>query len=400
MRLIKNIIKLKESYEEDDNYIDEDYEEEDADDWLKGYINNPTNPNPENYIIDDLLELYPVDSDMKLYRGLHFSNKEQWENFKNNISESKVLDLSNKVTSFTTKFTVALNFATTKPVYLSQVTSKVRRDIIDIEKSKSVTGERYGGYKGIIIGIKVPKEDIINVNKSPFSAENEYLVLKGSYEIIYFKPILKYGDIVDNPKFNIDNFLKKINFENLNSSKILNYLLKNNYAISDEAKHNLFNKLINEIDFNSVTTKLYKPEIYIGINSDEIEKILILYDFRILSIINYSYLWTSSDYEILKNKVNGLLEKIYNLLEKDYTYLENIKYEAIKPLLIDKSMSAYSKIKSLLGKRLSYIYNKLNSRKEMNRINKLSKKDQEEEIKKLKDAIIEESNNYQVFLNY
>ena len=386
MRIINNFIKLRESsYDEDDDYSENnDFEEEEeskqeiADSWLKNYVLNPVHKFPSKEMLDELLYKYSADSDMKLYRGMNFKTEEEWLSFRNNVLLLKKIKLNQKITSFTTDFKTALQFATTKPILLSHASPIDKKNLVNLEQDKDITGERYGGYKGIIIGIKVPQKNIIDVNKSEYVIEDEYLVLSGEYDIIYFKPIRKYKDVIENPKFNIDKFLSKLTFEDLESSKILSYLVKNNYSISDEAKHNLFNKLLNKINFTEITYQITNPD-YKGKD----KKIYFDYDFNINFLISHSYLWIPSDYEILKNKVNELLEKIFNILSSDNNYLLDISSYEIKSLMIDKDMSYYIPIKKLLGQKLSLVYNTTNSREEINRINNLPKYEKRKEIDNL-----------------
>lgn len=191
-----------------------------AEDWLEQYTLNPLNKWPSREVIDDLLRRYPIDSELVLYRGMNFSSKEDYDQFTSSIS-SGTLE-AGSITSWSRSREEALAFAVSRPTYFINNTL-----MSDMQAAKE-DNEELIGYRGVMLATKIKHGQGIDVSKSPFSKEDEVILLPGSYKVV-FKDIKKFKEIMDED--DIDKVVKQvaINDEVSDSylSKFASYVINN-----------------------------------------------------------------------------------------------------------------------------------------------------------------------------
>ena len=301
---MKKYIPLFEHYEDDDL--------SDADEWLKNYTLNPWDKYPSDDIVEELLQSYPCDNHNVFLRGINFNSKEEYELFKltTNMKQYPV----DQICSFTLNKNTAIQYAKTKPMYLDMMDREDREDLQRRLKMQSNEAERYSGYKGIIIGVKANKSKVIDVNKSDFRKEDEYLLTKGTYDIVFLKPLSKFIDVI-NKGFDINKFIRKLTLNSLKGIKkdLLNYIIKHNLEITNDTKHHLYLKWSSELNLNDISHKIEQEyQSYDKI----IDKVSIYFDSNIFRLIAFDYLFTADDKKHLKSTINTLCKKIYVFKEK------------------------------------------------------------------------------------
>lgn len=376
--------QYKRLFEYDD---DEDEDLSEGDLWLKEYTLNPYNKYPSKSEIQELLQSYPCTEkeNVTYLRGINFNSIEEFEIFKKDIIDNKIYLVENGICSFTLDKRTALNFATTRPMYLDQMDKSDLDDLAKRRELKAKQAERYDGYKGIIIGVKAENKKVIDVNKSPYVKENEYLLTPGKYKIVYLKLISKFKDVLDKG-LNINKFVKNLTLKSFSGVKadLLKYIVKNNLQVSDESKHILFNKLLKEIKPKDIYHKV--TETY------DNEKLIVYYDRNIHILLDFDFLWLKEDYEKLIKLVNSICKNIYEYLKNNNLFTYSL-YDSANFRLLNKYESPYlEKIKKQFNLEIGKVYNKLNSKEEVDKINKLSGKEQMKAINNLVNDMLKNFN--------
>lgn len=166
-----------DDYEDDDeDHIDTSH----ADGALKAYIKDPSKKHWLIDYADELLDLYGNSTPLKLYRGLNFDTKEDYDKFINSISDGKI-KIVNNASSWTRSISTARQFAKTKPSYMEFMSSEKMKLISKAQKER----EYVVGYRGVILEIDINKGEGVDTKETPFAAEDEVIIFKGEYKCKY-----------------------------------------------------------------------------------------------------------------------------------------------------------------------------------------------------------------------
>lgn len=161
---------------------DDDSDLSDSELALKKYVLDPSISNKSKVVrnFDDLLYDYGNDKDLIVYRGLNFKDKEEYEDFINHVGKTKKFKVQDKwISSWTRKKSTAEQFAVSRPSYMEAMSIE---NMALINKAKE-ENQHVVGYRGLIVKTTIKKGQAIDVNKSPFSAEDELLLVPGKYDI-------------------------------------------------------------------------------------------------------------------------------------------------------------------------------------------------------------------------
>ena len=333
-------------------------------DWLGQYTEHGYNRYPSQNVLNYLLNNYPNEEQVTLYRGLHFDTKEDYDDFMSKFNNKYDDD---KISSWSPSYTTAEEFAMTKKTY--HPTMIIMSQETEREKSK----EYMTGYRGIVLKTVIPPNTGINVNRTNYSKEDEVILPPGSYDIEIqtvkkkFKHTIEDGDetitsIIDkmiDPKYKDDQYYRKF-FE----------FIKHNYPEEIRQSDELKNKIVKIINsrhkkVNPVSHEIHKWEFV-----HKYTDVRIYFNYSIFELFDKGFL--PDGYEkYLENYANRIIQEYYNLLKKysgkDYVYeLGSLRF--IEPYASSKYKSMISKI---LAIQVGNVYNMMNDREEIDKINSI-----------------------------
>jgi hypothetical protein len=158
------------------------------------YVLDPMYSYEVDLIIEKGIKKYPNTDAVKLYRGINFRTKEEFEKFMSDLDDGKVKFKSS--TSWSPKKQVAEQFAKSRPSYMEFMS----RDSWDEISKQSKAKERITGYRGIIISTEIGKDEALDLSRTKYQAEPEMILPPGTYkldieQVKSFKDILSDSDV-------------------------------------------------------------------------------------------------------------------------------------------------------------------------------------------------------------
>ncbi|CAH6979831.1 hypothetical protein VCHA53O466_140042 [Vibrio chagasii] len=183
--------------------------------------------------LNELLARYPADSDQSLERGFNFSGEGSYRGFISNIKDGVMLGDS-KASSWTPDSSTAKGFAVSKKTYND--VSLMR------QSSDRMVGETVVGYGGLVVSATAPAERLIDISKTHFMAEHEFLLMPNtelSVSFVEHKPMWRLLDEAKEGGFSVDEIMKSSE-----ASKDLKSYLVSNYPmdISSDAMESTIGK--------------------------------------------------------------------------------------------------------------------------------------------------------------
>lgn len=373
-----------DDYEDDDtDHIDTSH----ADGALKAYIKDPSNKHWLIDYADELLDLYGNSTPLKLYRGLNFDTKEDYDKFINSISDGKI-KIVNNASSWTRSISTARQFAKTKPSYMEFMSSEKMKLISKAQKER----EYVVGYRGVILEIDINKGEGVDTKETPFAAEDEVIIFKGEYKCKYHE-LKKNSDRIKEE--GLDALLDEIEkaqesddkrTENYNETLLQKIIHDHRDELTDKMKAffgRRFLKKVPGFGYGHTFKNLYSRK------NDKLEITLakspiITYGEDLFNKEDVKKYLADSYKEHKK-----MLEKIKKEIDKssdDY----NIEWYAHEPSKWFKLIGLSKEFESLFSK-YGKKYHDLNSKDNVKRINGLKGKDRENAIddfaNSLKDLI-------------
>lgn len=188
--------KAKKVYEAISKYYTKYVESTYSDDILGKYILDPIYGIIANSDFPYLQKDYPLDNKIKVYRGLNFSTKEEYDKFLKDTDNGRRYNL-NIPTSWSPDKKVAYTFAVTRPSYLDYADS----DTLKLLKNKK--NEKITGYIGILLEAEANHSNSVDVRKYNKRAESEILILDNKLKIKIIDTIKRFED-----EFNVNNTLE------------------------------------------------------------------------------------------------------------------------------------------------------------------------------------------------
>lgn len=311
---------------------------------LKNYTKNEV-PIYSEQTFNQLLEMYPNEEDITVYRGINFETKEDYESFLKEFKQNKGY-LSSVAAGFSASYNTAYDFSTTTKTYFPTL------DIMLEEAKRNIQSENISGYCGVILTTSVKKGTVIDVNLSPVGVESEVLFRPNQLIKCDLLKIKSFKEQVQDKGFDINTYVKN------NAGKedgLLNYLIVNkNKSITDENCQLLLEKYLekfskvkkgytdNELILARDTiVAVQKTDRLFGNESKEIK-------FYVPNLKHFE------NYELLRKNQCGFIERLANniinyVFEIHLKYRDSvpIDYSALKnitPYLNDQNTESYTKM--------------------------------------------------------
>ena len=144
-----------------------DDELDNLDNTLRNYTKEERNIYQEEKF-EGLLSRYPLKEDATVYRGINFSTRLQYHRFMKKFNKLEGY-LTSNAAGFSRDYDTALDFAETTKTYYPTL------ETLQAEDKRNKEAELMTGYCGIIIKSEVKAGEVIDVNASTFSVEDEVL---------------------------------------------------------------------------------------------------------------------------------------------------------------------------------------------------------------------------------
>jgi len=205
-----------------------------ADQWLAKYTRHSWNRWPGEDVINELMERYPNDEPMTLYRGLNFRTKKDLFAFMKDTNRLKTLR-EGKISSWSPSVGTAHQFSVTRPTY------DLNYELMHDEGHKSKMRDHMIGYIGIMLKTQIGPHEGIDVRKSEAVKESEIILPPGEYAIELHKAYVPFERSVkaSNVKRKFMS-IKNIGDEDSIGSKMFNFIVHNFKEFDDEMKRHLF----------------------------------------------------------------------------------------------------------------------------------------------------------------
>lgn len=163
------IESLFEGWDDDED----DYRLDPADRWLKRYTDQGLDRWPSDSAIKLLLKKYPLAQDTVVYRGMNFRTKEEYDEFMAEFSDG-TYDVVG-ISSWSSHESTAREFAYVRKTYYPD------EDTLSQEKLARENREHLRGYRGVLLKASAKAGEAIDIRRSPYSIEDEVLLVTGSY---------------------------------------------------------------------------------------------------------------------------------------------------------------------------------------------------------------------------
>lgn len=341
---------------------------------LKAYVKN-NKAKLSNSTVKTLIKEYPLEEDSVVYRGLNFDSQEEYDVFIDQIKNGYIK--TDGPSSWSRSKGTARQFAKTKPSYMEFMSAA---SMMGIKNSKDAH-EHVVGYRGVILKTTAKMNECLDVNKTPFDAEDEILIPAGKYKVEY-EDLLKSSDKIK--KYGIKKILDDIKDTDYKDNAEVKDLIDrishfNGHELDDKQKEKIAS-IVLKLPFTNAE-QLYDTggnnPIVIGTNIIIHEP---LYKYFPKELFNEN---------IIKKYDEEFAARILNIFERAKSINSKVGEDAIinwdtfdefnKYLHKVGIVSEHRKLIKVYGKK----YNKLNDMDTVKNINKLKGKDQKDAIERL-----------------
>lgn len=236
--------------------------------WLAQYTYENLNKWPHSHIIQDLLQRFPSQSGV-IYRGINFSNVEQYAEFMQPFQGQDTAELTfPSVTSWSADKRTAHQFAITQPTYF------LNRDIMMAHDVMHKQRERLSGYRGVILSMRVDHGAGIDVDASGVGHESEVIMPPGTYQVRVQEQILTYADQLKQMDTTIDQVIQNVKSvsdlqKTHETHSFVDHVLHHHmHALSDASRDHLF-KLLKPRAGEPVFKYVAEPHVTWGDSLDD-----------------------------------------------------------------------------------------------------------------------------------
>lgn len=242
----------------------------DIEEILNDYTRNEV-PIYSKKVFDSLLNEFPNDREMNVYRGINFTDKDDYESFLEEFNNNGGY-ISSACAGFAKTYQTAYDFSTTTKTYFPTL------EVMMEESKRREFSEKISGYRGLILKAKVKPGEVIDVNKSNVGIEDEVLFKPDTLILCEIEIVKPFREQVEEKDFNLNDYIKKTTND---EDSLLNYILVNKSEfLTEEVRDILLERAFER--FNKQAT--YKIE------KDNDEKILADYDnLVVFSRKNYRF---------------------------------------------------------------------------------------------------------------
>lgn len=210
-----------------------------SDEYLDAYVKDPMYGILSEKEFNLAKQDYPLDKPTKVYRGLNFATKEDYEEFIKKTSNGKHYN-SNAISSWSPDKATAKNFAVTRPSYL-EFASKETLDLLAKKKLEKITG-----FRGVILETTAKPEFSVDLRKFGGKAESEILINSdSSLPIKIIADFTRFEDEFDNTK--ISDFLSRYKTSEFKEKAVI-WLLSTQYEHLDDESFETLYKMFRSTD--------------------------------------------------------------------------------------------------------------------------------------------------------
>lgn len=367
---------LKEDY---DDYSDLD----NVDAVLKRYIDNPSIGNRAGVANnqEELLKRYGNKKKLRLYRGLNFDTKEDFDNFIDTLNDGEIT-ISSRATSWTRDKETAEQFAQTKPSYMEYMSREKMQQISTQEKEL----EYVVGYRGVILEIDVDQGQGIDTSLTDFKAEDEIIITKGTFKCKYHS-VLKNSDRIKQMGIQalLNEITSKVKMNNRDHTLLSKILRDHRDQLTPDmkrilAKYYLFDKPKPKLSYTIVTRDGHS---YSDIRPRFHEKGTLLIDLRVPKILMTDIdLFLKSDIEQYvseyKDEHKKVIQEVLKIVEEsNYEQIVHTTNSFLQTWMDMLGMGGdYKKLHRAVGIK----YNQQNKQSSIDNINKLQGKEKDKAL--------------------
>jgi hypothetical protein len=354
-------------YDGQSSYADyeDDVQGDPAEKWLSDYTLQGMNKWPDAEEVATLQQRYGYKGG-KLYRGLNFRDKEQWEEFLKDTANGTKL-ITGGISSWSPSEREARSFAITRPTYF------LNRELMQDEDTKKKNKDYMIGHAGVILTMTVGPDIGIDVSKSKHGKETEVIMPSGEYQIEFHKTMMPFKSTISNDNFRQEFLsIKSIKGDdNAHAKQKFEHIMFHYKEFDQEMSHHLYN-LITE----SLNVKHY-VEIHEMENWKGDQEIEVVVQWNIpVSFFYYYDLLLPND----RNQIDDKLEEVIDMLDDDYL-VKIAKYDLTKikfDVRVSRSLQLAMQMERVQPKFIRHIrntignrYAKLNSRENVRSINNI-----------------------------
>lgn len=341
---------------------------------LKAYVKN-NKAKLSNSTVKSLIKEYPLEEDSVVYRGLNFDSQEEYDEFISKIKNGYII--TDDPSSWSRSKGTARQFAKTKPSYMEFMSMS---SMMGIKNSKDAH-EHVVGYRGVILKTTAKKNECLDVNRTPYDAEDEVIIPAGKYKIEY-EDMLKSSDKIK--KYGIKKILDDIKTTDYTDNNEVKDLIDriahfNGHELDDSQKEKIAS-IVLKLPFTSAE-KTYDVS---GDDPVVIGTSIIIHE----PLYKYFPKELFND-DIIKKYDEEFAERILKLFETAKSINAKVGEDAIIKWDTFDDFNEYLHKLGIVSEHRKLIrtygkkYNKLNSMDTVKDINKLKGKDQKDAIERL-----------------
>lgn len=230
-----------------------------ADQWLAKYTYENLDKWPGKDILEILAKRYPVEKPTAVYRGINFSTKEHYDEFKEKVADGTYK--TGGVSSWSPNPDVE-QFAVTRPSYYLDLDTM--RGYSEAQKQR----EYIQGYRGVILKTIAEPGRAINTNASRLGHESEITLFPGEHPVEIVRELKLYRDALEDGDTDIDavinNTPEEYDRNNAYQHGFYEYVLHHHGdKLSPETKSQVFKRMFKgpEVEFH-IREKFFASDYY------------------------------------------------------------------------------------------------------------------------------------------
>lgn len=375
-------------------YTDIITESKKAEEWLSNYTLQNLDKWPSDSIIAYLLKKYPLDTPKTVYRGLNFETQEAYQAFMSKFdSQGRATLEFAGISSWSPSEQTANQFAVTRPTYY------VDWAIIMADRQREKEREYIVGYRGVILKTVAQPGKSIDVNKSKAVKENEVILIPGTYGVQIHKFAKKFAHSIEDQEETLESVinkmldLKRSEQTDIYMEQFYEYVL---HRYGEDIKNNeRLKQKIYDITFQWMQRNGKRIQDLLDVDVGSTGSLEYrFYGYRNVYINFNSSLFSLYEQGFLpKNKI-PLVRKYADLIVDAYIKTlaehsgEEYNYRFGRLQYLKKYTSKPGEIEKLLRKQVGELYNRLNSKEFVDRINSIKDpRERAEAVRKFSDNI-------------
>lgn len=344
---------------------DVDTQHDSAEKWLSDYTLQGMDKWPSADVVETLQDRYGYKGG-KLYRGLNFRDKEQWEQFLADTENGTKLTTGG-ISSWSPSEREARSFAITRPTYF------LNRELMQDEDTKNKNKDYMIGHAGVIMTLTVGPDIGIDVSKSNHGKETEVIMPGGEYTIEIHKTMKPFKSSITNDNFKQEFMsIKSIKGDdNKHAQQKFEHIMFHYKEFDEQMSHHLFGLITESLDVKHYVA------IHETANYKDDKELEIVVQWNIpVSFFYYYDLLLPSD----RKQIDSKLTDTVDMLDDDYlAKIANYDLTTTKfDIRVSRSLQLAMQMERVQPKFIRHIrntignrYAKMNSRENVRSINNI-----------------------------